>query len=106
MEPKLVPKSMENRFQDALNKKDEKWSEKSHARVCRGARVCAGQGGWGPLNQFIQSPQGTSLGILSLHFVPKGHGGGYKNAETVMKNNESCISLEACVKLHPDGEGP
>ena len=59
-----------NRFQDALNKKDEKWSEKSHARVCRVARWCATQGWWGPLNQFIQSPRGTSLGILSLHFVP------------------------------------
>ena len=61
MEPKLAPKSMENRFQDALNKKDEKWSEKSHAGVREGARVCAGQGGWGPLNQLIQRPQGDQL---------------------------------------------
>ena len=70
MEPKLAPKSMKNGFQEALNKKDEKWSEKSHARVCKGAQGCASQEGWGPLNEFIQSPQGTSLGILSLHFVP------------------------------------
>ena len=28
MEPKLAPKSMKNGFQEALNKKDEKWSEK------------------------------------------------------------------------------
>ena len=35
MEPKLAPKSMKNGFQEALNKKDEKWSEKSHAGVCR-----------------------------------------------------------------------
>ena len=59
MEPKLVPKSMENRFQDALNKKDEKWSEKSHAGVCGGVR--ARGVGWGPLNQFIQRPQGDQL---------------------------------------------
>ena len=54
MEPKLAPKSMKNGFQEALNKKDEKWSEKSHAGVCE-------PGGWGPLNQFIQRPQGDQL---------------------------------------------
>ena len=52
---------MKNGFQEALNKKDEKWSEKSHARVCEGALGCATQGGWGPLNQFIQRPQGDQL---------------------------------------------
>ena len=52
---------MENRLQDALNKKDEKWSEKSHARVREVVQGCAGQGGWGPLNQFIQRPQGDQL---------------------------------------------
>ena len=52
---------MKNGFQEALNKKDEKWNEKSHAAVREGVRVCAGQGGWGPLNQFIQRPQGDQL---------------------------------------------
>ena len=51
---------MKNGFQEALNKKDEKWSE-SHAVVRGGAQGCATQGGWGPLNQFIQRPQGDQL---------------------------------------------
>ena len=41
MEPKLAPKSMKNEFQEALNKKDEKRSEKSHATVRGGVRGCA-----------------------------------------------------------------
>ena len=44
MEPKLAPKSMKNGFQEALNKKDEKWSEKNHARAREGVQGCAGQG--------------------------------------------------------------
>ena len=52
---------MKNGFQDALNKKDEKWSEKSHAGVRKGVRWCASQGGVGPLNQFIQRPHGDQL---------------------------------------------
>ena len=48
MEPKLEPKSMKNGLQEALNKKDEKWSEKRHATVCEGARVCAEKGGGVP----------------------------------------------------------
>ena len=51
MEPKLAPKSMKNGFQEALNKKDEKWSEKSHARVCgppRAAPEILGRGGGVP----------------------------------------------------------
>ena len=39
MEPKLAPESMNNGFQDALNKKDDKWSEKSHAVVRRVVRA-------------------------------------------------------------------
>ncbi len=46
MEPKLVPKSMKNGFQEARNKKEEKWIEKSHARVRKVVRP----GGGGPLN--------------------------------------------------------
>ena len=42
MHSKAHPKLMENRFQGALNKKDEKWNEKSHARVCEGARARGG----------------------------------------------------------------
>ena len=52
MEPKLVPKSMENRFQDAFNKKDEEWCQKSYAGVCKGARGCAAQGLGGPVDSI------------------------------------------------------
>ena len=48
MEPKLAPKSMETGFQEALNKKDEKWSEKSHA----GVRDCAQEQGVGSLKSI------------------------------------------------------
>ena len=43
MEPKLAPKSMKNGFQEALNIKDEKLSEKSHATL----RDCAQDEGGG-----------------------------------------------------------
>ena len=57
MEPKLVPKSMKNGFQDALNKKDEKLSQRSHAGVRGGVRVYAAQGLGGPLKPIIQRVQ-------------------------------------------------
>ena len=59
MEPKLAPKSMKNRFQEALNKKDEKWSQKSHAGVREGVRVYAAQGLGGPLNQLAKGSKGS-----------------------------------------------
>ena len=58
MEPKLAPKSMKNGFQEALNKKDEKWSEKSHAGAREGVPGCAEKGGRLPINNQSKPPGG------------------------------------------------
>ena len=52
---------MKNGFQEALNKKDEKWSEKSHAGVRGLVRVCATQGGAGSLKSINPEPPGDQL---------------------------------------------
>ena len=81
MEPKLVPKSMKNRFQEALNKKDEKWSQKSHAAVCDGVQGCAGEGLGGPLKPI--SPEGPEGQPGALGHSPRAvrrHGGGFSNS--------------------------
>ena len=57
MEPKLAPKSMKNWSQEGLNKKDEKWSQKSHAGVCDGVRLYAAWGLGGPLKPISQRVQ-------------------------------------------------
>ena len=76
MEPKLAPKSMKNRFQEALNKKDEKWSQKSHAGVCKGVRVYASQGLGGPLKSINPvSPEGPERQPLPLGHSPRAQGG-------------------------------
>ena len=77
MEPKLAPKSMKNGFQEALNKKDEKWSQKSHAGVCKGVRGCATQGLGGPLKTISQQgPEGQQK-ALDTPLRARRHGGGY-----------------------------
>ena len=40
-----VPKSMKNGFQEARNKKDEKWSEKKSCEGARGCEVVRNPGG-------------------------------------------------------------
>ena len=81
MEPKLAPKSMKNRFQEAFNKKDEKWSQKSHANVREGAQGCATWGLGGPLESVNPvSPEGPEGQPLPLGHSPragKRHGGGF-----------------------------
>ena len=76
MEPKLAPKSMKNRFQEALNKNDEKWNQKSHAGVCGGARGCAAQGLGGPLKSINPvSPEGPEGQPDALGHSPRAQGG-------------------------------
>ena len=81
MEPKLAPKSMKNRFQEALNKEDEKWNQKSHAGVCKGVRLYATWGLGGPLKPINPvSPEGPEGQPDALGHSPragKRHGGGY-----------------------------
>ena len=60
MKSKLATKSMENRFQEVLNNKDEKWNEKSHAGrpgPSPGRPGNFGSRGWGPLNQSSMGDQ-------------------------------------------------
>jgi len=73
MEPKLAPKSIKNWFQEVLNKKVEKWSQKSHAVLCGCARGCASQGLGGPLNQLIQRVQRGNR--EALDHTPRAQGG-------------------------------
>ena len=75
MEPKLAPKSMKNGFQEALNKKVEKWVEKVHA----GVRGCVqGYAGWrlgGPLNSInTVSPEGPEGQPGALGHSPRALG--------------------------------
>ena len=68
---KMGPKSMKNRSKNDTNKMIEKWVQKSHASVrrLRGGLL---------YNQSIPPTKTAAVGPLSLHFVPQGHGGGYK----------------------------
>ena len=76
MEPKLAPKSMKNWFQEALNKKDEKWSQKSHARVCDCVRLYATWGLGGPLNSINPvNPEGPERQPLPFGHSPRAQGG-------------------------------
>ena len=76
MGPKLVPKSMKNGFQEALNKKVEKWVEKKHARVCKVAQGCTSQGLGGPLNSVNPvSPEGPERQPWPLGHSPRAQGG-------------------------------
>ena len=67
---------MKNRFQEALNKNDEKWNQKSHANVCRVVRVYASQGLGGPLKSINPvSPEGPERQPLPLGHSPRAQGG-------------------------------
>ena len=83
MEPKLAPKSKKNWCQEGLNKKDEKWSQKSHAGA---AVVCGGvrPGGWGgPLNSVNPvSPEGPEGQPLPLGHSPRAQGGTVADKKT------------------------
>ena len=76
MEPKLAPKSMKNQFQEALNKKDEKWSQKSHAGVCDCVRMYATWGLGGLLKSINPvSPEGPERQPWALGHSLRAQGG-------------------------------
>ncbi len=50
--------------------------EQSDVRLFEQWRVMASKATWGPLKLVSFILQGTSVDIVSLHFVPQGHGGG------------------------------
>ena len=78
MEPKLAPKSIKNWFQEVLNKRVQKWSQKSHARLCDCVRGCASQGVGGSFKSINpESPEGQQRGIGSHPSCTRRHGGGY-----------------------------
>ena len=67
---------MKNGFQEALNKKDEKWSQTSHANVREGVQGYAGQGLGGPLESVNPvSPEGPEGQPDALGHSPRAQGG-------------------------------
>ena len=81
MEPELVPKSMENGFQEAFNKKDEKCNQQKSCKDAQGcARVRGGaraRGGGVPyIKIHPEGPEGPVWALGHSTSCPRKHGGG------------------------------
>ena len=73
--------------QNLENKDPKTMSKKELKKMNAGSRnSCVPEEGGSLKSIHPEAPWGTSLGILSLHFVPKGHGGGLRYPTATNQN--------------------